>query len=81
MVLSYDARGNLWIGGSSMLTRWKPDSSSSRTYPIKGLESGGDFRGVEALASAPDGSLMVGMTRPGPTLGLQEFVDGVWKPW
>ena len=36
---------------------------------------------MEALASAPDGSLMVGMTRPGPTLGLQEFVDGVWKPF
>ena len=70
-----DAWGNVWIGGSSMLTRWKPDSS--RTYPIKGLESGGDFRGVQALASAPDGSLMVGMTRSGPTLGLQQLVDGV----
>jgi PAS domain S-box-containing protein len=79
--LLYDARGNLWIGGSSMLTRWNPDSSSSQTYPIKGLESGGDFRGVQALASAPGGSLLVGMTRPGPTLGLQEFVDGVWKPF
>jgi len=74
-----DVGGNLWIGGSSTLTRWKPGSSSR--YAIKGLESGGDFPGVQALAHAPDGSLLVGMTRPGPTLGLQEFVDGVWKPF
>jgi ligand-binding sensor domain-containing protein len=74
-----DAWGNVWIGGSSMLTRWKPDSF--RTYAIKGLESGGDFPGVQALANAPDGSLIVGMTRSGPTLGLQQFVDGVWKPF
>jgi len=74
-----DARGNVWIGGSSMLTRWKPGSSS--TYAIKGLESGGDFPGVQALANGPDGSLMVGMTRPGATLGLQQLVDGVWKPF
>jgi PAS domain S-box-containing protein len=72
-----DVRGNVWTGSSSMLTRWKQGSSS--TYAIKGLESGADFTGVQALASAPDGSLMVGMTRPGPTLGLQEFVGGVWK--
>ena len=55
--LLFDAKGNVWIGGSSMLTRWKPDSS--HTYAIKSLESGGDFSGVWALASAPDGSLMV----------------------
>ncbi len=74
-----DAWGNVWIGGSSMLTRWKPGLSS--TYAIKGLESGGDFSGVQALANAPDGSLMVGMTQSGPTLGLQQLVDGVWKPF
>jgi signal transduction histidine kinase/ligand-binding sensor domain-containing protein len=74
-----DAWGNVWIGGSSMLTRWTPGSST--TYAIKGLESGGDFPGVQALANAPDGSLMVGMTRSGPTLGLQQLVDGVWKPF
>jgi PAS domain S-box-containing protein len=74
-----DVGGNVWMGGSSMLTRWKADSS--RTYPIKGLESGGDFSGVQALANTPDGSLMVGMTRSGPSLGLQEFADGVWRPF
>ena len=74
-----DALGNVWIGGSSMLTRWKPGSST--TYAIRGLESGGDFPGVQALANAPDGSLMVGMTRSGPTLGLQQLVNGVWKPF
>jgi PAS domain S-box-containing protein len=74
-----DVRGNVWIGGSSTLTSWKPGSSS--TYAIKSLESGGDFSGVQALANAPDGSLMVGMTRPGPTLGLQQLVDGVWRPF
>jgi signal transduction histidine kinase/ligand-binding sensor domain-containing protein len=74
-----DVQGNVWIGGSSMLTRWKP--GSSRTYAIKGLESGGDFPGVQALANSPDGSLVVGMTRSGPNLGLQQFLDGVWKPF
>ncbi len=77
--LLYDALGNIWIGGSSMLTRWKPGSST--TYPIQGLESGGDFSGVWALANAPDGSVLVGITRSGPKMGLERLTNGVWTPF
>src|ERR1700757_4432281 len=74
-----DFLGNLWIGGSSRLTRWRPGSSN--TYTPSGLKSAEGLSGVNALAATPDGSLWVGMDRPGRGLGLQQLVQGTWKPF
>ncbi len=74
-----DASGNLWIGGSSMLVRWR--SGSSKTYLKNGLKRSEGLAGIEGLAAASDHSLWVGLERAGPGLGLQQLVEGVWKPF
>jgi ligand-binding sensor domain-containing protein len=74
-----DSGGNLWIGSSEGLIRWQ--SGSSSTYSPEGLKAARGLSGVEALAATPDGSLWVGINRPGPDLGLQQIAQGVWKPF
>jgi len=75
--LAEDRQRNLWIGSASALTRWMPGSSS--TYAPNSLKQAEGLSGVSALAPAPDGSLWVGIGRPG--LGLQQLSQGVWKPF
>lgn len=74
-----DSAGNFWLGGSTSLTRWRP--GSSQTYYLSGLKSNSGQQGVCAFASRPDGSLWVGIITPGLGLGLQQFSQGVWKPF
>jgi signal transduction histidine kinase/ligand-binding sensor domain-containing protein len=77
--LADDNMGNLWIAGGSTLARWKPGSSS--TYVPPRLNPTETFNGVQALAPRPEGALWVGMVQSGPGLGLQQLVDGAWKPF
>ncbi|HEX5082845.1 MAG TPA: two-component regulator propeller domain-containing protein, partial [Blastocatellia bacterium] len=73
-----DREGNIWIGDSTRLTRWKsPGSSTEYSAPI--LKSRAGLNGVAALALMPSGSMWVGMTFPGRGGGLQQFTQGVWK--
>ncbi len=72
-----DTLGNLWMGSDTEIVRWKPGSSS--VYKPRGLRPNVD--GVQALALNADGSLWAGMALSGPGLGLQRFVQGVWKPF
>jgi ligand-binding sensor domain-containing protein len=74
-----DSGGNLWIGSTKALIRWR--NGSSTTYAPSGVRTAEGLNGIEQLALAPDGSLWVGSTRPGPGLGLQQFVQGAWKPF
>ena len=74
-----DSAGNFWLGSNTSLTRWRP--GSSQTYYPSGLKSNTGDEGVSAIASRPGGSLWVGMEIPGPGLGLQQFSQGVWKPF
>jgi len=74
-----DTLGNLWIGGSTEVVRWKPGSSS--TYVARGLKSKEGLDGVSGLAANPDGPVWVGMGYPGRGLGLQQLVQGAWKPF
>jgi len=71
-----DTLGNLWIGSDTAVVRWKPGSSSTRTW---GLKSVAGMDGVEGLAANPDGSVWVGIALAG--LGLQQLVQGNWKPF
>jgi len=73
-----DSLGNFWIGGDTALVRWKPGSSKS--YSPNGLRSNAGMGGVLGLANDADGSLWVGIALPGPGMGLQHFVKGVWRP-
>jgi signal transduction histidine kinase/ligand-binding sensor domain-containing protein len=74
-----DGLGNLWTGSDTAVVRWKPDTST--TYSPRGLKSYQGLDGVQGLAANPDGSLWVGMVFAGRGLGLQQLVQGVWKPF
>lgn len=77
--LTEDSQGNLWIGGTTDLTRWSKTSSSE--YVLSGLAAAKELSGVQALAASPDGSLWVGIDRTGPDLGLQRMDQGILKPF
>ncbi len=78
-VFTRDSAGNFWLGGSNSLTRWRP--GSFQTYYPRELRSNVGAPGVTALASGPDGSLWVGFPDSGPSIGLQQFSHGAWKPF
>jgi signal transduction histidine kinase/ligand-binding sensor domain-containing protein len=71
-----DNLGNLWIGSSSTVVRWKPGSSSTHTWGLKSIEG---MDGAMGLAANPDGSVWVGIALTGRGLGLQQLVQGAWK--
>jgi len=73
-----DAAGNPWVGTQTLVFRWKEGSPG--VYRPRGLESN-DSAGIVALAASPDGSMWVGTALPGPALGLERLIDGVWKPF
>ena len=75
--LTGDNAGYLWIGTSTALVRWKPGSSTS--YVLPGLKSNIALAGITALVAAPDGSVWTGISKNGPGLGLQQWVNGRWK--
>jgi signal transduction histidine kinase/streptogramin lyase len=73
-----DDSGSLWTGYGATLTRWKLGSSS--TYAQHGLKLA-EPTGVASLAVARDGSIWVGMASGGHGAGLQQFINGAWKPF
>ena len=74
-----DSVGNFWIASSSTLVRWRPGSSS--TFTSKELKSKEGVAGVSAAVPDPDGSVWVGMDFAGRGRGLQQLVQGRWKPF
>lgn len=78
MALAKDSSEALWIGGTTMVARWKPDSS--KVFNIKGLKTSQHQGGVYDLVANPDGSLWVGMVWRGHGLGLQKLFHGRLKP-
>lgn len=77
--LIQDSLGNFWIGGSTTLLRWRPGSTTE--YPIKGLSKNLGVAGVMGLVANPDGGMWVGIGPSGRSLGLQQLVDGHWRPF
>jgi ligand-binding sensor domain-containing protein len=77
--LAQDLQGNLWIAGSTGLTRWQPGSYS--TVAPEGLKTMGSLSGVESIVPRADGSVLVGMSRAGQGLGLQTLSQGRLTPF
>jgi signal transduction histidine kinase/ligand-binding sensor domain-containing protein len=75
--LAEDDKGTFWIGEAKSLIRWTPESH--REYRPRGLQSNAGSLGVSDIVPTSDGSLWIGIDRSGPGLGLQQFVNGVWK--
>ncbi len=74
-----DVLGNLWIGSSVGVCRWK--SGDAKTYLVKALTRVQGLAGVSAIAAGNDGSVLVGMRQQGKGLGLQELREGVWRDY
>jgi serine/threonine protein kinase/Tol biopolymer transport system component len=74
-----DVHGNLWIGSSVGVCRWK--SGNAKTYIVKALMRVQGLAGVSAIAPGDDGSVLVGMRQQGEKLGLQELREGVWRDY
>ncbi len=79
VTLANDSLGNVWAAGGLMVSRWQ--TSSADTYIPAGLNPAEIFNGVLALASRPDRSLWVGLVHAGKGGGLQQLVQGAWKPF
>lgn len=71
-----DSSQTIWIGESTSLIRWR--DGSAKNYPFPGLRNNTSQEGIRALAADLDGSLLVGISKPGPGLGLQRFRNGKW---
>jgi signal transduction histidine kinase len=76
--IAEDQAGHIWLGTDAGLVDWTP--GSVRTYNPNGLKSNKGMWGISALAVGSDGSVLVGVGKSGPGLGLQQVVGGVWKP-
>ncbi len=74
-----DAAGNLWVGSSTGICQWNPESEKARAYLPKELERAEGLQGVSALVAQPGGALWVGISWTGKGLGLQRFEGGAWK--
>jgi signal transduction histidine kinase/ligand-binding sensor domain-containing protein len=62
--LNEDSKGNLWVGMSKGLWRWRP--GPSKFYPLPGEPDG-----VQSFAEDHDGALLIGARN-----GIRKFVDG-----
>ena len=74
-----DAFGSLWVGYDTGLLRWKLGAST--VYSPNGLKSNAGISGVTSIVARPDGSVWVGMGLSGAGLGLEQIVNGKWKPF
>ena len=77
--LLLDGKEGLWIGTDTGLVHWK--LGRSETYEYKALKSNVGQPGIVALARNSDGSLWVGINKPGPGLGLERFKGRDSKPF
>ena len=74
--LAVDARGDLWVASSSQLLRGQ--GGIFEEFPHPELSAAATSNGIESLTPRADGSVLVGITRSGPGLGLQSLRDGTW---
>lgn len=84
-----DAQGNLWFGSSLGVGRWAPGkvapgkvaSGEVQIFPLKALRGNDLLRGVTAITSGADGSILAGVERTGRGVGLQQLTQGEWKDY
>ena len=79
-----DAQGNLWFGSSLGVGHWVPGkvaSGEATAFTVKALRGNDLLRGVTAITSGTDGSILAGVERTGTGLGLQQLTQGEWKDY
>jgi signal transduction histidine kinase/ligand-binding sensor domain-containing protein len=76
--LATHGHDELWIGGYSELSLWKPGSGHVYFPNVTGRPEG--YALFKAIAAAPDGSAWAAIDGPGKFLQLQHFEKGNWEP-
>ncbi len=71
--------GELWVGHSGSITRWK--ERTGKTFEIPALKPAEGLDGIAAILADADGSVLVGIPRSGKGCGLQRLIDGRWQPF
>jgi signal transduction histidine kinase/ligand-binding sensor domain-containing protein len=74
-----DVHGNLWIGSSVGVCRWR--LGDAKTYIVNALMRVQGLAGVSAIAPGDGDSVLVGMRQQGKGQGLQELREGVWRDY
>ncbi len=74
-----DSRERIWIGSSTGLLRWS--TGEVKTYLNPALMRTEGLSGVNAIASEPDGALLVGMRQSGQGLGLRRLLEDRWEDY
>src|SRR5262249_48023543 len=72
-----EAHGEIWASGSAAVAHG--NGSAFRSYDVP-TNMSADLDGISALATASDGSLLVGFTQMGRGFGLQRLMQGAWQP-
>lgn len=72
--LAQDQAGNIWLGGTKAIIRWK-DGSVGVSSP-DALRNNESQSGIMGLAIDSDGSLLVAIGKSGPGMGLRRFRNG-----
>ncbi|MBV9295843.1 MAG: hypothetical protein JO145_09735 [Acidobacteriaceae bacterium] len=70
-----DRNGDFWIAGIEKVARW--NHSSHSIYQLGAQASRAN--GIHKLALSRDGTLWVGIARPGPGFGLERIIEGRWS--
>ncbi len=73
-----DRFGYLWMGTETSVISWK--QGSSRIFSPESLRSNAMQAGVLSLVLEADDSLLVGIAKQGPGLGLQRLTHDKWEP-
>jgi signal transduction histidine kinase/ligand-binding sensor domain-containing protein len=76
--LTQDEEGYIWAVTEGPLLRWKP--GHSETYLPKEWEGTNGVQNAMGVVAIPDGSVLVAVTHPGPSGGLEKLSMGRWQP-
>ncbi|HEX3661414.1 MAG TPA: two-component regulator propeller domain-containing protein [Acidobacteriaceae bacterium] len=74
--MTSDPSGKIWMGRNEGLVSWKDGSVTA--YRPDSLRNNTSQEGILALAVDADGSLLAGITKSGPGLGLERYRNGTW---
>jgi signal transduction histidine kinase/ligand-binding sensor domain-containing protein len=78
LAITRDSAGTIWLGESDSLISWR--GGTTRSYLSPALKNNTSQGGVCAIVPDTDGSILVGIAKSGPSLGLQRFRSGRWIP-
>jgi signal transduction histidine kinase/streptogramin lyase len=74
--LAIDRSGDIWVASGDQLLRGRP--GAFQAYPHPELNPAKTVSGIQSLSPRVDGSMLVGITRTGPGLGLQSLTGSTW---